>query len=290
VDVAIPADLQFSQASLQDFVDCPRRFHLRYVLKVAWPAVAAEPVEEYEHHQQLGLTFHRMVQQHLVGIPEARLTHLANDPDLERWWRNYCVYRPAELLSGDTAADTVNRYPEVTLTAALTERRLLAKYDLIVVQPGLQATGSRAIIFDWKTSPKRTKPLTLKARLQTRVYRYLLARAGAHLNAGQPFDPSQIEMIYWFAEHPEAPVRLPYDTAQYHADERYLTELIEQITTLEDFTPTEDERHCTYCPYRSYCDRGVKAGTLGDEEAEAVENVVELRVGFDFEQIAEIAF
>ena len=279
--MGLPTDLQFSQASLQDFVDCARRFHLRYVLKVAWPAVAAEPVEEYERHQQLGLTFHRMVQQHLVGIPEARLTPLATDPDLERWWRNYCVYHPAEMLP-DAA-----RYPEITLTATLAERRLLAKYDLIVVQPGL-----RAVIFDWKTSPKRTKPVTLKARLQTRVYRYLLARAGAHLNDGQPFEPAQIEMIYWFAEHPEAPVRLPYDAAQYHDDEVYLTGLIEQILSLDEdaFLPTEDERRCTYCPYRSYCDRGVKAGDMGDDEAEIVEDVAELRVGFDFEQIAEIAF
>lgn len=281
MNVSLPADLQFSQASLQDFVDCPRRFYLRYVLRVAWPAVAAEPVEAYERHQQLGLTFHRMVQQHLVGIPEARLTPLAADPDLERWWRNYCVYRPAEMLP-DTA-----RYPEVTLTAAVTERRLLAKYDLIVVQP-----GSRAVIFDWKTSPKRSKPLTLKARLQTRVYRYLLARAGAHLNGGQPFDPAQIEMVYWFAEHPEAPVRLPYDAAHYHDDEVYLTGLIEQILSLDEdaFTLTDDERRCAYCPYRSYCDRGVKAGAMGGDEDETIEDVAELRVGFDFEQIAEIAF
>lgn len=287
MDVAFPADLQFSQASLQDFVDCPRRFHLRYVLRVAWPAVAAEPVEEYERHQQLGLMFHRMVQQHLLGIPETRLAHLAADPDLERWWRNYCVYRPAEMPPNATTANASKRYPEVTLTAALAERRLLAKYDLIVMQPGL-----RAVIFDWKTSPKRIKATTLKARLQTRVYRYLLARAGAHLNAGQPFEPAQIEMIYWFAEHPESPVRLPYDAAQYHNDEVYLTSLIEQILSLDEdaFTPTDDERRCTYCPYRSYCDRGIKAGAWGEDEAEAVEDVAELRVGFDFEQIAEIAF
>lgn len=282
----LPIDLQFSQASLQDFADCPRRFYLRYVLRVAWPAVAAEPVEAYERRQQLGQTFHRMVQQHLLGIPEARLAALAADPDLERWWRNYCVYRPAEMLSDAT------RHPEITLTATLSGRRLVAKYDLLVVQPGERATSSRAVIFDWKTSPTRSKPLTLKARLQTRAYRYLLARAGGHLNAGQTFDPAQIEMIYWFAEHPEAPVRLPYDAAQYHDDEVYLTGLIEQILSLaeEAFLPTEDERRCAYCPYRSYCDRGVKAGTVGDDEAEAVEDAVELRVGFDFEQIAEIAF
>jgi len=277
--VTLPADLQFSQASLQDFVDCPRRFHLRYMLKVAWPAVEAEPLEEHERHMQLGSAFHRMVQQQLLGLPEARLARMAADPDLERWWRNYSVYRPAEIIPD------ARRYPEITLTAALAGRRLLAKYDLVVVEP-----GSRAIIFDWKTSPARPKPLTLQHRLQTRVYRYLLTCAGAHLNAGQPFAPAQIAMIYWFAEYPEAPVRLPYDATQYHADEHYLADLIEQIMALEDFAPTDDERHCVYCPYRSYCDRGIQAGNLHDDENEIAEDVVELRLGFDFEQIAEIAF
>ena len=244
----LPDNFQFSQASLQDFVDCPRRFHLRYLLNVAWPAAEAEPIEEQERRVQLGMAFHRMVQQQLVGIPEVRIARMAVDPDLERWWRNYCVYRPADILP----AGSVARYPEVTLTAALADHRLVAKFDLVVVQPGI-----KAVIFDWKTSPVRTKLLTLKARLQTRVYRYLLVRSGAHFNEGQPLVSAQVEMIYWFAEHPESPVRVPYDDVQYRADTVYLTGLIEEIQAMPDeaFAPTDDEKRCKYCPYRSYCDR-----------------------------------
>ena len=73
----LPDNFQFSQASLQDFVDCPRRFHLRYLLNVAWPAAEAEPIEEQERRVQLGLAFHRMVQQQLVGIPEVRIARMA---------------------------------------------------------------------------------------------------------------------------------------------------------------------------------------------------------------------
>ena len=43
----LPADFHFSQGSLQDYVDCPRRFQLRYMMKLAWPAVEAEPAVEY---------------------------------------------------------------------------------------------------------------------------------------------------------------------------------------------------------------------------------------------------
>ena len=279
----LPDDFQFSQASLQDFVDCPRRFHLRYVLRVAWPAAEAEPIEEHERRLQLGLAFHRMVQQQLVGIPEVHLAKPAADPDLARWWHNYCVYRPADVLPADVTA----RYPEVTLAATLAGHRLIAKYDLVVVQP-----GARALIFDWKTSPVRTKPATLRARLQTRVYRYLLVRAGAHFNGGQPLEPDRVEMVYWFAEHPESPVRLPYDAGQYRADAAYLGDLIAQIEGLDDaaFDPTADEKRCKFCRYRSYCERGVTAGALGEGSVELEPDDESPQLDFDFEQIAEIAF
>lgn len=279
----LPEDFQFSQASLQDFVDCPRRFQLRYVLRVVWPAAEAEPIEEHERRLQLGLSFHRMVQQQLVGIPEARLAKTATDPDLARWWRNYCVYRPAEVLPTDVAA----RYPEVTLAATLAGHRLIAKYDLAVVQPGV-----RAVIFDWKTSPIRTKPTTLRARLQTRVYRYLLVRSGSHFNGGQPWELAQVEMVYWFAEHPESPVRLPYDAKQYRADAAYLSDLIEQIKGLDDeaFGMTADEKRCKFCRYRSYCERGVAAGGLDEGDGDVEDEDAGLQLDLDFEQIAEIAF
>ena len=60
----------FSQSSLQDFTDCRKRFYLRYIQKVAWPALQAEPVIEFERHIQRGERFHRLAQQFLMGIPE----------------------------------------------------------------------------------------------------------------------------------------------------------------------------------------------------------------------------
>jgi hypothetical protein len=44
----LPGDFQFSQASLQDYVDCPKRFPLCYLMKLSWPAIQAEPVSEHE--------------------------------------------------------------------------------------------------------------------------------------------------------------------------------------------------------------------------------------------------
>ncbi len=288
--MALPPDFQFSQSSLQDFVDCPRRFQLRYLLNMAWPAVEAEPIEEHERRIQHGMAFHRMVQQHILGLPENRLSSMAAEGDLARWWAAYRTYRPADLPGA--------RYPEVTLTAPMNLPaedagsqhnagcRLVAKYDLLVIQ-----AESHAIILDWKTSQKRTRSAILKSRLQTRVYRYLIVRAGAHLNAGQAFEPEQITMLYWFSDFPDSPERLPYTSKQYQDDAQYLSGLIAGIDALDQdgFTLTDDEQRCAYCLYRSYCERGVHAGQMNTLEEEPETETAAL-LNFDFEQIAEIAF
>ncbi|MCJ7584230.1 MAG: PD-(D/E)XK nuclease family protein, partial [Anaerolineales bacterium] len=113
----------FSQSSLQDYADCPRRFQLRYIEQLAWPAVETEPAIENERHQQEGVLFHRLVQQHLIGLPAEKLARLANTPDLRRWWGNWQDFR--------SLADLGSLYPELTLSAPLGEHRLLAKYDLV---------------------------------------------------------------------------------------------------------------------------------------------------------------
>src|SRR5215208_7169600 len=78
-----------SQSSLQDYVDCAQRFKLRYLDRLAYPAIEAEPALENEKHQQEGEYFHRLVQQHLIGIPAEQVGKLANTDNLQRWWENY---------------------------------------------------------------------------------------------------------------------------------------------------------------------------------------------------------
>ena len=162
----------------------------------------------------------------------------------------------------------------------------MAKYDLIAVEP-----GERAVIVDWKTSTHRPRRESLAVRLQTRVYRYLLVHAGAHLNGGQSLRPEQVQMVYWFAGFPGDPETLAYDAPQYAGDGAYLASLVAQIQGCgeDDFPASSDDRACAYCSYRSLCDRGVAAGPLG-EDAEDLETPDTGAGEFDFEQIAEIAF
>ena len=71
---ALPADFQFSQGSLQDFVYCRRRFQLRYLMQLAWPAVAAEPADEHDIQLRQGEAFHHLVHQHMLGLPIEQLS------------------------------------------------------------------------------------------------------------------------------------------------------------------------------------------------------------------------
>jgi CRISPR/Cas system-associated exonuclease Cas4 (RecB family) len=273
--MSIPLSFTFSQSSLQDYCDCPRRFQLRYIEKLQWPAVETEPIQENERRQQEGQLFHRMIQQHLMGLPVGKLSRLANTPDLSRWWDNY--------LNATDLRDLKNLeglHTEVTLNTPVGTHRLQAKYDLIAIQP-----GERIVICDWKTYHKRPRDEWMAARLQTRVYRAMLVQAGVYINKGDPFPPEHTEMVYWYADYPSEPARFPYNTVQHKRDWDALTGLINEISNHRHFPLTEDEKKCAYCPFRSYCNRGRKAGTI-DEIIET-----ELTgINNNFEQIAEIEY
>ena len=269
---ALPPAFTFSQSSLQDYADCARRFQLRYIVQLHWPAVETEPVLENEHRQQEGQLFHRLVQQHLIGLPAEKLTPLANTANLSRWWNNY--------LQTNFNMESAKKFTELTLSAPIGENRLLAKYDLVTILP-----GGRALLYDWKTYQKRPRDEWMAARLQTRVYRAMLVLAGTYLNGGKPFEPEGIEMIYWYANTPSDPARFPYDTSHFKRDWETLTGLIQQISNHQHFPLTDDDKKCAYCPYRSYCNRGIEAGSTEVMEETSISGIDSI-----FEQIAEIEY
>ena len=273
----LPEQFKFSQSSLQDYSDCPRRFQLRYLDKLIYPAEETEPALENEKHLQEGQQFHRLAQQHLLGIPTDKLTPLANTPNLQRWWENFVN---AEDLTG--LKDLSGLYPEVTLSAPLGDSRLVAKYDLIAF-----TKDEKVIIYDWKTYRKRPRNEWLTARWQTRVYRALLVRAGGQLNGGKPIVPERCEMVYWFSNYPEDPARFTYNESLYKRDWDALVRLTEEIQSASSYPKTDDRQRCSYCPYRSYCDRGIQAG---DSDLLEAEMEAESLFDVDFEQIGEIEF
>ncbi|PWH15833.1 MAG: hypothetical protein DDG58_10425 [Ardenticatenia bacterium] len=250
----------FSASSLQDYVICKRRFQLRYVLGWTWPAPETDRPTEQEERIRLGRELHRLIHQHLLGIPVEKLSLMIQHPALERWWHAYLAFmprlRPLRVL------------PEITLSTPLAGQRLMARFDAIAVADQPDVSGVRAIILDWKTYHHRPSREWLMARLQSRVYPVVFLQAGSALMTSG--GPSDVELWYWFAEHPLNPERLRYSEAAYRTDVAYLENLVAEIAqriataasidiTEEVWPLTEDERECRYCPYRALCRRGVIA-------------------------------
>lgn len=275
----VPASFIFSQSSLKDYRECARRFQLRYLERLAWPVPQSADALEAERRLRLGQDFHRLVRRHQAGLPAADLTRLAaGDVDLDRWWRDYLA-SPYASPAGPV------RRAELTLSAPLAGYRLEAQYDLVVGTP-----GGDWLIVDWKTEQSRPRREALQGRLQTVVYRFLLALSGATLNAGQPIAPERISMVYWFAPFPLQPELYPYGDAQYAADGRALSALIEEIAARPegDWPQTAEERSCRFCAYRSLCERQVALPTAA--EAEAAGEIEDLLTPGWLEQVEEIAF
>ena len=278
----LPDDFIFSQSSLQDYQDCPRRFELRYVRHVAWPTPVSRPVAAAEHHLGLGTAFHRLAYQHQMGIDVERLGPGIDEPELARWWQAYLDHRPAL---------PPERYPEIVLTVSVpgTGHRLLAKFDLLACAP-----GERLVIVDWKTSRRRPRREHLAERMQTLVYPYVLTRGGAAMNGDAPVDPGTVEMLYWFATYPAQPARFTYGDLGYGEAQAQLVGLIERIkhSLATDDWPEGDR--CQWCRYATFCGRGAEtqareAGdldTLVDVEAEETLEAFDL----DLEQVAEVEF
>jgi CRISPR/Cas system-associated exonuclease Cas4 (RecB family) len=271
----LPEGFAFSQSSLQEYADCPRRFQLRYVLGVQWPMAHETFPLAWERSARLGAAFHRLVQQHLLCIEPGKLASAAKEAGVAAWWHAYLSDPPRDLPPV--------RRAELSLSAPLASHRLAARYDLVATEP-----GSRAVIVDWKTTESRPQRVQLAARLQTQVYLYVLVEASAEVNEGQPLAPAQVELLYWFANHPQQSERFTYDRAAHTVAGRRLGSLGAEIATVDmaEWALTPRTEHCRNCPYRTLCDR---EGGPTPGEAVVPETEVEA-VDFDLEQIAEIEF
>ena len=96
--MSLSADFAFTQGSLGDFAACARRFELRFIKRMRYPALEVEEPLQFEERTRQGARFHKLVQQHLLGVPADLLTaSLADDDELARWWANYLAHGLIDL-------------------------------------------------------------------------------------------------------------------------------------------------------------------------------------------------
>lgn len=260
----LPPAFTFSQSSLQDFADCPRRFQLRYLLAQAYPAPVAEPLAVLDDLVERGERFHRLMERYWRGVQLTEQT----DPLIADLWQAFLDNPPANVPQ-------TFRRPEFSVNvkpAWANGARLTAKYDLLAYDP-----DGEALIIDWKTSCRLRRDI-LERRLQTILYPLLLVEAAPRL-FGTPLPPERVRLLYWFGEDGGATESFAYSSSRYIDGRSYISALLARLRALEvdEFPLTADLHHCRYCQYRSLCEREEVAGTFEPDDAEFLPDLDELR-------------
>ncbi len=252
----LPIDFAFSQANLQDFMDCEYRFLLKHIRKLEWPAVESEPARLHEEKMELGYQFHRMVQQYFSGVDPEILQGTIDNTDLSFWWQSFVTLQ-ASQFSGTSR-------PELLISVPFHGYRLLAKFDLLVLDD-----APTAKIFDWKTSQVKPNRSNLHKKIQTMVYPLVLFLGHTGFQPAINLSPDKIEMTYWFPQFPFDPITFSYSQGQFDRDVDLLTGMVDSILAKSEsgFNKTDQPQKCAFCRYRSLCNRGKSAGSNTTEES-----------------------
>ncbi len=242
----------FSQNNLQNYVDCKRRFFFKEIMQLQWPALESEPTRVQEERTALGAEFHLICNQYFCGVPETEIRESIESPEILFWWNAFVGLglQPAPHLQ-----------PEKAITVPFLNYRLTVHYDLLITNQ-----NNRFLIYDWKTNLIQPQRAPLGKRMQTLIYPMVL-QIFCETSDSKNTKPENIEMIYWYPAFPEHPIKFGYDQITYLRQKSELELLISEImqNEKEDFSLTEKLTHCKFCQYRSFCNRGEKAGVFSEE-------------------------
>ena len=250
---------RFSQSSLSAYAQCRRRFWLRYVRRIQWPAPLSQEMDLWERAVERGALFHHWMHQDGIGVDVDAWAQEHEDELLVRWWRNW-RQTPAPQPAGQVLS-------EVQLSVPLLSHRLLAQFDRIVV-----AEGGGIWIGDWKTGQCIPAVRDLADSWQTWVYRYVALEASAVLSGERGVRPEDIVLVYWHANAPAALEPISYSAPQHDEARSKIERAIAEIEGLprqEDAFPmTENRRECRRCRYASLCQRAEGKSEVLDVEDE----------------------
>jgi CRISPR/Cas system-associated exonuclease Cas4 (RecB family) len=271
-------EFTFSQKSLQDYIDCPRRFELRYIQNTDWPAELSKPYQTFEEFISYGNNFHRYADQYFNGLDEKTISDIV-EPEIHQWWQRFLNFIHIQKFSALSS--------EILFKTSLHQFHLIAKFDLLAL-----TEEGYLHIYDWKTTAGTQKPKRriLKEKLQTQIYLFILANSELPFSGIKKVDPNHILMSYWYPQFPNEIETFIYSQNQFETDKKYIFNLIQEIQNNEagDYQLTENITKCKYCIYRSFCERGIEAGNILKETEELYFSLDDLDI--DFDQIKEIEY
>ncbi len=275
------AAFDFTQTSLQDFQDCPRRFQYRWLMRIGWPAPPAEPLEEYEDHLRRGQRFHRLAEQALRGLPLDRLEAMAAadpDPLVGVWFASFIRLLPRFAGGGVLAEHRLS----MPLDPPHSRLRLNAVLDCLHI-----SAEQGWIIYDWKTSQRRVPRQRLEGRVQTMLYPLLVSRLIGRQTGRQALPAGAVRMVYWYTSFPDLPEAFAFEPAWLENALQRIQALVTDISRrgASDFPLTGQRGRCRFCQYRSLCDRG-EPGAFSELDEDSDDDVPAI----NFEQIGEIAY
>ena len=227
-----------TQTQISAFESCRFFYYLKYVRQLVWPV--SVPAQQ---NLQEGNNFHLLVRQLILGFPPETLLFPTADEKLRRWisiWQREKPLGPYQKIMAEKEASA--NYADVLW---------LGKFDALTVN------GDRLTVFDWKTGSAVPDAAKYRTAPQTRLYCFL-ARSCAPRLLGSgigDFPAENIEMVYWFPEHPDHTLRFSYSDEDAQRDLTYLRTRAREMSAddASGFPRTSNLRRCGSCEYRSYC-------------------------------------
>lgn len=247
-----------TQTQISAYERCKRFYYLKMIRKLVWPVETGRPENIRE-----GEDFHLLVQQLILGFPPEMLIIPEKNEDVKRWLETYLKEKPL--------GKPEHIFAEKEVSASFADVLWLGKFDALAIEE------DRLIIFDWKTGKAKPDPEHYRGSPQTRLYRFLAKTCSPRLigAAPRPIPAENIEMVYWFPEHPAQTIRLPYSEEAYRQDMTYLKTRAHEMSSANeaDFPMTEKTRQCEHCSYRTYCFPGQFRAELFTEEIPEEEEI-----------------
>lgn len=229
--------LTLSATSLNVLDQCPRLFRYLYVERLIWPP--AQALED-EDSLRSGQQFHRLIELYSRGRPlDTQLRALS--PQLRAWWQTF--------LTSPHAHPSGQIFSELPLWVQVEGLTVTAQLDrLRVTEQGVE-------ILDWKTDRVRPSEAQMHRNRQTWLYPLMVCWVADQLPQVLDTSPEQVQITFWYVNHPDHPFQQTYSQPQFHSHQQLLKQEIRRLKRRQQqgYPMTRQTSICRSCPFRTRC-------------------------------------